>query len=424
VRFSEERESTTSKRHAEIEREGDTYVLCDLASTHGSFVNGKRVARHSLKLGDVVRLGDWLGVLVNAANYTGWSESICRLAEDLYGGPVLDAALAPARKAATALGPFLVRGETGTGKERVARAIYKWSRRTGQYCAFHGGSSAPHLIESDLFGHDRRGFTDVAASRPGYFAAANNGTLLLDDVETLPLAFQPKLLRILEESEAVPVGSPSMAPVKFEVQVIAATQKSLADEALDGRFRSDLYHRLNGVSIELPPLRERRADIPELFRMFFERARSSGSQITPEFMERLCCYSWPGNVRELEKLASALGMTHEPGESLGVGHLHRRLEPTATPAPSGDGEATDEPEPPDEQRESRLPPGHAIFEVKRRLEEIHGDMARGVSARAMEEKYGLPKPSLYRALAHVLGPEAWEKLKEQREAGRSGRSMS
>jgi formate hydrogenlyase transcriptional activator len=199
----------------------------------------------------------------------------------------------------------LILGETGTGKELVARAIHSRSpRHKHPLVKVNCGAIAAGLIESELFGHVKGAFTGALDRRTGRFELADRGTIFLDEVGELPLDMQVKLLRVLQEHEFGPVGS--SRTVKVDVRVIAATNRNLEQEVAAGRFRADLYYRLNVLPIRVPSLRERKTDIPQLVMFFIQRhAKRIGRTIegvTRESMERLTQYAWPGNVRELENV--------------------------------------------------------------------------------------------------------------------------
>src|SRR3954469_21265609 len=206
--------------------------------------------------------------------------------------------------------PVLIMGESGTGKELVARAIhFRGSLAKRPFVAVDCGSLVPTLIESELFGYEKGAFTGALRGKEGLFQAANGGTIFLDEIGELPLEMQAKLLRVLQEKEVRPVGSNER--IKVDVRVIAATNRDLETEYRAGRFRKDLYFRLDVVTIRLPSLRERRSDIPMLAHWFLDRhAKASGTQVTGTAMKFLLQYDWPGNVRELENCierATALG---------------------------------------------------------------------------------------------------------------------
>ncbi|MCC7535131.1 MAG: sigma-54-dependent Fis family transcriptional regulator [Deltaproteobacteria bacterium] len=196
----------------------------------------------------------------------------------------------------------LITGESGTGKELAARALHRSSPRGGgPFVALNCAAVPEHLLESELFGHARGAFTDARSSRAGLLVAAKGGTLFLDEVGDMPLGMQVKLLRALQERRIRPVGSES--EVDLDVRVIAATHRDLEAEVQDGRFREDLYFRLNVIQIELPPLRARGTDVlllaHELLRQSSARARKGVREISTEAARKLLAYQWPGNVREL-----------------------------------------------------------------------------------------------------------------------------
>jgi transcriptional regulator with PAS, ATPase and Fis domain len=197
----------------------------------------------------------------------------------------------------------LVTGETGTGKEVVAREIHRRSTRaSGPFVAVNCGAIPEALLESELFGHVRGSFTGATANRMGKFHAASGGTLFLDEIGEMPVALQVKLLRAIQDRAVTRVGDTSPEPV--DIRVIAATHKVLEDEIKSGTFREDLYYRLDVVSIRLPPLRERQEDVPVIARFFLQKyGREFASRVrgfTPAAIGALKKYAWPGNIRELE----------------------------------------------------------------------------------------------------------------------------
>jgi two-component system, NtrC family, response regulator AtoC len=206
--------------------------------------------------------------------------------------------------------PVLIVGESGTGKELVARAIhFRGASAARPFVAVDCGSLVPTLIESELFGHEKGAFTGALRSKPGLFQSAHGGTIFLDEIGELPLEMQAKLLRVLQEKEVRPVGGNEY--LKVDVRVIAATNRDLELEYRAGRFRKDLYFRLDVVTIRLPPLRERRSDIPMLVQWFLDRhVQGASVKVTSAALKCFLAYDWPGNVRELENAlerAVALG---------------------------------------------------------------------------------------------------------------------
>ncbi len=203
----------------------------------------------------------------------------------------------------------LIRGESGTGKELVARALHeRGSRRDKPFVAVNCGAIPEQLIDSELFGHTRGAFTGAMTDRPGLFVEADGGTLFLDEIGDMPQSVQARLLRVLQESEVRPVGGSGTRSV--DVRVIAATHVDLATAVEAGKFRRDLFYRLNVVTIEVPPLRERLDDLPLLV-AHIVRKHAAHTTVAPTALERLAGYTWPGNVRELENaLMHAIAFHH------------------------------------------------------------------------------------------------------------------
>ena len=206
-------------------------------------------------------------------------------------------------RVATSDASVLVHGETGTGKELIARALHGASnRKAGPFVAINCAAVPQTLIESELFGHSRGAFTDAKAERTGLFLQATGGTLFLDEIAELPLEMQPKLLRALQERKVRPVGSNTEVP--FDVRLVTATTRDLEYEVFQKRFREDLFYRVNVVTIEVPPLRERPGDVLLLAQHFLKRfagvANKPMTAISETAAEKLVNYEWPGNVRELE----------------------------------------------------------------------------------------------------------------------------
>jgi DNA-binding NtrC family response regulator len=198
---------------------------------------------------------------------------------------------------------LLIRGESGTGKELIARAVhYNSGRASKRFLAVNCGAIPESLLESELFGHKKGSFTGAIADKKGLFRSAEGGTIFLDEIGEMPIALQVRLLRALQEHEVTPVGSSET--IKFDARIIAATNRDLEQDVKDGRFREDLFYRLNVIEIKLPSLRERREDIPLLVKHFGARsarnANAGEKQVSHQAMSALVNYSWPGNVRELE----------------------------------------------------------------------------------------------------------------------------
>lgn len=223
---------------------------------------------------------------------------------DIVGrSPLLLRALERARAAASAGADVLIEAESGTGKELLAQFIHQASNRSHKpFVAVNCAALPETLLESELFGHSRGAFTGAVAARPGKFESADGGTILLDEIGEMPLNLQPKLLRALQEREFQRLGEGRS--IRVDIRVIATTNVSLAEMVERGRFRADLYYRLNVIPLSLPPLRERRDDIPVLARHFAElyaaQQRRGVPHLDPEFLNRLQAHDWPGNVRELQ----------------------------------------------------------------------------------------------------------------------------
>jgi two-component system response regulator AtoC len=252
-------------------------------------------------------------VLRKAIEREGLRREVAQLHEELSAlraptgivgrSPQLAVAIALADKVAPHPSTVLITGESGTGKELVARHIHRQSpRATAPFVAVNCGAIPEALLESELFGHAKGAFTGASSDRDGLFADADGGTLFLDELGELPLALQVKLLRALQEGEVRRVGD--NASRRVDVRVVAATSRDLEADVADGRFRADLYYRVNVVRIHLPPLRERAEDVPELVRHFIDRFNTRlGLRVTgasAAAMRALIDYPWPGNVRELE----------------------------------------------------------------------------------------------------------------------------
>ncbi|MBU6483755.1 MAG: sigma 54-interacting transcriptional regulator [Betaproteobacteria bacterium] len=219
--------------------------------------------------------------------------------------PRMEDLLRQARLVADSDASVLIFGESGTGKELLARAIHQASRRaTKPFVAVNCGAIPGDLLESELFGHARGAFTGAVQAHKGLFQAADGGTLFLDEIGDMPLPLQVKLLRVLQEGEVRPVGSTQSIPV--DVRVVSATHRDLDSERAHGHFREDLFYRLNVVSLKLPPLSERREDIPllavHILRNLGERYRKSASTLAPDAMALLVAAPWPGNIRQLINL--------------------------------------------------------------------------------------------------------------------------
>jgi transcriptional regulator with PAS, ATPase and Fis domain len=225
----------------------------------------------------------------------------------------------------------LVLGESGTGKELVARLVHERSpRRGGPFVAINCAALVETLLESELFGHEKGAFTGAVKATAGKFEVANGGTVFLDEIGELSPGLQAKLLRVLQEKKYHRVGG--TRPITSDARIVAATNRELAKAVKEGKFREDLYYRLSVIPIHLPPLRERREDIPLLARAFLERFRKAMEKpldgFAPEAMRRLEMYDWPGNVRELENTIER-AVALESGRHVSVGVLPVKVQQAA-----------------------------------------------------------------------------------------------
>ena len=328
-------------------------------------------------------------------------------------------ALDRARQAAATDADILIEAESGTGKELVARLIHRLSRRKpGPFVALNCTAFPDALLESELFGHARGAFTGAVGARPGKFEMANGGTLLLDEVGEMPLLLQPKLLRALQEREFDRLGSNQT--VHVDIRVIATTNRPLEVAVGEGRFRADLYYRLNVIPLSLPPLRERPGDITELAEHFTALYAASGNQATPAaagtnvrlspaLLARMQEQAWPGNVRELANFVRR-AVALSPGGEIGMeafAHGKSRNEVARSGSPVADAGVPGANS--TESKLTRWQPGLSLGEMERQLfamtlESTGGNRARaaallGVSLRTVRNKvreFGLPPRDDYR----------------------------
>ena len=302
------------------------------------------------------------------------------------------------RRVADSPSNLLITGESGTGKELVAKAIhYNSDRRDRPFVAVNSAAIPEQLLESELFGHMRGAFTDAKADRPGLFEEAQKGTLFLDEISELPLMLQAKLLRAIQEREIRRVGSTKSIPV--DVRIIAATNLNLADEVKAKHFREDLYYRLNVIEIRLPPLRDRRDDIPLLVETFLHKCAKANRKplqgISESSLALLIDYSWPGNVRELENVIER-AVTLARGEKIMPEDL-----PATVQGSRGDRRVLDD------AAERTLPLQEVEWEyIKKILEKTGGNKYQAAQA------LGIDRKTLYRKLAEMQGGPAQDKLEK------------
>jgi transcriptional regulator of acetoin/glycerol metabolism len=320
--------SEISRRHAELRGVGGQLHLRDLGSRNGLFVNGERCPEATLALGDVVRMGEWVAVVVALDDEAALPESTT-FAAGLHLGRIARQVAVRAGRVARTRAPVVLEGESGTGKERFARAIHEWSERAGPFIAVDCAALPGPLAEAELFG-----------DREGAFRSAHGGTLFLDEVTELPLPAQAKLLRVLEQGAVLPVDDPRPPPV--DVRVMAATQVPLAQAVADERFRADLRALLDGFTVRLLPLRERRVDVPSLFLHLLAGHGLTAPELSPRLVEALCVYDWPVNVRELDHLAQQLTLLHGQEPVFRRAHLPDRIRWYASGGPQEDSDDLDD----------------------------------------------------------------------------------
>ena len=334
-------DDTVSRYHCRIYQDENSYLLQDLDSTNGTFINRVRIKEAYLKPGCTVTIGKTDIKFHSLDERVEILPSNREAFGDIVGKSVrMREIFGILEKIAPAGVTVVIEGETGTGKEVVARTIHQTSKRAkGPFVVFDCGAVPENLIESELFGHEKGSFTGAIMARQGLFEMAQGGTIFLDELGELNLDLQPKLLRALEQREIRRVGANKR--IKIDVRVIAATNRNLEEEVREGRFREDLFYRLSVVRLVLPPMRERREDIPLLVKHFLRnssfnrddsRVRIKG--ISRDALDCLMNYNWPGNVRELvnviERACSFAETEYIQPEDLpehisGIGIISRRM---------------------------------------------------------------------------------------------------
>ncbi len=396
---------TVSRRHASVRwsQRHNRYQLRDHGSRNGSRVDGRLVALDDgprpLRDGTVIRVGDVLLVLevderlptddpgeVSHDAIFGHSNAIKRLRADIYAAAADPSAV-------------LIIGDTGSGKENVARELHRLSGRPGKLIPINCAALSPQLVESQLFGHCRGAFTGAQQQHDGVFRAAAGGTVFLDEIGELPLELQPKLLRVLQQGEVLPVGADQ--PLQIDVRVIAATLRDLARAAREKSFRLDLYARLSPWEIRVPALAERRADIHAWLRRLHrlwhrQRGRSVPPlQLEADHVERLLLKPWPDNLRGVERLVHRMcsrpevpiGEWLDATTSRGPGQ-HAPGHPNSGGAPSSGGTRSSS----DGNLKPRQRPSKE--ELARILRQHHG------SVRATAKQLGRDRRQIYRWINH------------------------
>jgi transcriptional regulator with PAS, ATPase and Fis domain len=315
-----------SRHHATIHVGplGRTLRIADAGSSNGTFVNGRRVGECALMNGDLVRIGDSF-LLLRCEEAAPADAPIASL---IGTAPAIRAMRHAIQRIAPSLVTVLLLGESGTGKEVAAQAIHQASRPGRPFVPVNCSAIPEGLAESQLFGHEAGAFTG-ARRHPGLFRMAHGGTLFLDEIGELPLAVQPKLLRVLEDRTIWPVGATE--PSRCDVRVVAATNRDLAQAVQAATFRGDLYARLTEITLRLPPLRERREDILPLLQ---DALGPEPPRLSPRLVQALLLHGWPYNVRELLKLAAQLRICGSGQPVLDLDLVADRL-----PEPPGGAEA-------------------------------------------------------------------------------------
>lgn len=332
------REPSVSRDHAVLVWNGDVWKVTDLGSRNGTFVNGVSVQRKFIVPGDVIRFGRVSLSLIDPANETSDDDAETCVPTMLMGADPatmtphgagaqalvgrsepLKCAMQIAARAAKSDATVLLYGESGTGKELFAKLVWEESERSKKkFLPVHSGAIEPSLLASALFGYEKGAFTGADKQKKGLFEEADGGTIFLDEIGEINAETQVKLLRVLQEGEFMRVGGTE--PVKVDVRVICATNRDLKKAVQEGKFREDLYYRLNVIQIQLPPLRERPGDIEDLVNHFVKQLGGPFKRVSDEAMAALVRYNWPGNVRELRNMIERMVVLSLKAE-LGVDDL-------------------------------------------------------------------------------------------------------
>jgi len=338
-----------SRLHARVFRVGQQYFLADLRSRNGTHADGRRITQLTLEDGKMFQVGPFRIHFHRPASVPGAGEeptvspgsaptfvdsakteplpapkraSLPSATGDAPFGLIGRSAhvkklIGTIRRVAASDVPVLIEGETGSGKELVARGIHDASaRRDRPFVVVNCGAISPELIESELFGHEKGAFTGATAQRKGAFELAHNGTIFLDEIGELPLALQPKLLRALEQKEVKRVGGNDL--LLADVRVLAATNRNLREEVARKAFREDLYFRVGAITVPIPPLRDRREDVAPIARHFLSGMGDHTSApvpgLSPAALDALVSHDWPGNIRELRNAIQRAVVMAEDGE--------------------------------------------------------------------------------------------------------------
>ena len=332
-----------SRKHALVTRSGQLHIASDLSSKNGIVVNGRAVRETPLSPGDVVRFGNFVGVCMRAPLAADLSS--ITLAPGIIGGRKLAAAFERMLEVATSDLSVVLVGETGTGKEKFARALHEASGRRGPFRAVNCSVYSKAMAAAELFGYRKGAFTGAESASPGHIRAAEGGSLLLDELTELAPDVQAMLLRALENREILPLGE--ARPVPIDVRFLSATQTPLEAAVGAGQLRPDLRARLEGGVIELPPLRECREVVVEMFLALFESRAGRRPELRTAAAERLCVHDWPLNVRELDTVVRRLAVRRsssaihrdEIDQALGSQNRESRSLETGIPEPEKDAKS-------------------------------------------------------------------------------------
>lgn len=312
---------TVSARHARIEATSEGVIVVDLGSRNGVYVGGARVESALVAAGETSLVVGRTAITVRSMQQV---ENVTKSGDPI---PGLIGSSAPmrrlcteVRKVAALRGPVLLQGESGSGKDVVARCIHSLSKRVGAYVPLNVGAIPESLADTELFGHCRGAFTGAVSARTGAFEQAHRGTLFLDEIADLPPSIQVKILRVVEDRRVRPVGGIQLADV--DVRIVSATWAPLDERVAAGSFREDLYHRIATFVIRVPPLRTRKSDIPALSRAMLRRLSDEvgPKELTPQALAALVQHPWPGNVRELGSVLYRAAAS-APTEEIDVGHV-------------------------------------------------------------------------------------------------------
>jgi transcriptional regulator with GAF, ATPase, and Fis domain len=383
------KDPTVSRLHCALEVARNSVRVSDSGSRNGTFVDGVRVRDADISAGSTLRVGATTirvefeedSVRVDLSDKTSLGGIIGSSVE-------MRRLYALLERVAPTDATVLIQGETGTGKEVVAQAIHDLSKRAkGPFVAVDCGSITESLIESELFGHMRGAFSGALTTRSGLFEEADGGTIFLDEIGELPASLQPKLLRVIERREVRRVGANQ--PKAVDVRIVAATNRDLAHGVNEGSFREDLYFRLAVVTLQLPPLRARRDDIPALAQHFYERIQGAGAVAPGDLISQLMVRAWPGNVRELRNVV-------ERSVSLGWAAQGRGDDAKATPSvlPSGLGSLVPVNLPLKEARDAWTEQFENVY-VRALLEKTDGNVSRAA------EQAGVNRRFLQRLMARL-----------------------